>query len=212
MNSTLLLEELGLGGNLLGNQGISVILRAASCPLGITEKSILGLNNNKNTKNLHNIININNMKNKNENGDINYFGENVFHRKGTNSTEGEISDCISNIVFGSEHNPFEGVLLRKLNLGNSELNLESLKNLNDFLSTFKIRKKMSRNDDVINHEFGSDSVEIEFCFTENSANDLVDEVAKLNNIHSKNTENELNKNGFVLLSNVDVQFLSCRFV
>jgi Leucine Rich repeat len=215
MNSTLLLEELGLGGNLLGNQGISVILRAASCPLGITEKSILGLNNNKNTKNLHNIININNMKNKNENGDINYFGENVFHRKGTNSTEGEISDCISNIVFGSEHNPFEGVLLRKLNLGNSELNLESLKNLTSFLSTFKNTKKLRNNNDIINNvnnninnngkinsidqndDLDSYSVEIDFSYTENTGRELIKELAKLNNTPLKNTDLDSNGNGSV---------------
>ena len=181
LSSTLLLEILEIGDNLLSNIGVSVILRAASSPLKNT-KIINFIDNKKSNK-----------KSKFEKNEINE----------SNSNENGVSDCISNIVFGTDHNPLEGILLRKLNLRNSELNLESLKNLNDFLSTFKIRKKMSRNDDVINHEFGSDSVEIEFCFTENSANDLVDEVAKLNNIHSKNTENESNKNGFVLTEIVE---------
>ena len=188
LSSTLLLEILEIGDNLLSNIGVSVILRAASSPLKNTEISNFIVNNKNESKK-------SNKKN-NKFNDKNEINE-------SNSNENGFSDCISNIVFGTDQNPLEGILLRKLNLRNSELNLESLKNLNQFLSTCKIRKKMSRNSDVINHESGSDSVEIEFCFTENSANDLVDVVAKLSNIHSISTENEVNKNGFVLTEIVE---------
>jgi Leucine Rich repeat len=193
MNSTLLLEELGLGGNLLGNQGIAVILKAASCPLGITEKTILGSKSNKSIKN--------------EISDMNYFGENVFHRNGTNSTEGAISDCISNIVFGTEHNPFDGVLLRKLNLGNSELNLESLRNLTAFLSTFKSFRKSRNNGKIIstdqNDDLDSNFVEIDFSYTENTGRELIKELAKLNNTPLKNTNSESNGNGSVFTGVVE---------
>jgi Leucine Rich repeat len=196
MNSTLLLEELGLGGNLLGNQGVSVILKAASCPLGMTEKTILGSNNNKNIQNT-----------KNEISDMNYFGENVFHRNGTNSTDGEISDCISNIVFGTEHNPFDGVLLRKLNLGNSELNLESLRNLTAFLTTFKSSKKSRNNGKIIstdqNDDLDSNFVEIDFSYTENTGRELIKELAKLNNTPMKNTDSESKGNGSVFTGIVE---------
>ena len=189
LSSTLLLEILEIGDNLLSNIGVSVILRAASSPLKNTETSNFVNGNNKNDNKKSN-------KKNNKFNDKNEINKSV-------SSENGVSDCISNIVFGTYHNPLEGILLRRLNLRNSELNLESLKNLNNFLSTCKIRKKMSRNNDVINHEFGSDSVEIEFCFTENSAGDLVDEVAKLNNFQSKNMENEMNTNGFVLTEIVE---------
>lgn len=183
LSSTLLLEILELGDNLLTNSGVSVILKAASSPLKNTEIS----NSTSIGHNMRN--NMTNMKVDNDNNTINNKKKNNYDNNemnNSNSAENGISDCISNIVFGTDYNPLEGVLLRKLNLKNSDLNLESFNYLNDFLSCYKIRKKILKNNDDVNHEY---AIEIDFSFTEKCCGELINEIAKLYYIQSKNTEN-----------------------
>ena len=185
LSCTLLLEILELGDNLLTNSGVSVILRAASSSLKNTEN----FNSNSIGHNIRN--NMTNMKvdnDKNKNNINRKFFSHNNEIDNSHSAENGVSDCISNIVFGTDYNPLEGVLLRKLNFRNSDLNLESFNYLNDFLSRYKIRKKKLKNYEDVNHEF---AIEIDFSFTEKCCGELINEIAKLyyNQSQSKNTEN-----------------------
>ena len=197
VNSILLLEELGLGENMIGFDGVSTLLRAASCPLATLGTANSDFDQSK-TRKLNQISpRSNNRQIQNSNSD--------FLRTGTTSSDNLISSGVNEIVFGTESSPYESVLLRKLDLGNLEFNLESLSLLTSYLSTFKIPRKSDRKNSNLNDgEYDCHSVVIDFSYNEKTGRELIRELAKLNNSSAKNTNNsKSHSNGSVFTDIVE---------